>query len=290
MRGMTAYTQTKAADEKYEISLEIHSVNKRHFDVHFRMPKELQSAEIELRKAIAEVVHRGQVSIYVAMRLLSDEENVALNWPWIDSQKRAMQAICGRLGGDVPFDRLAVAVWSSEQAYCENKETIFASAKPLLFKALQDAFVSFDVQRKQEGEAILQELLLGKNTLFSLSQAIKERSSHHVQQIRERLVQLVQEHVPSMPLDDRISREVVLLADKADISEELQRIEHHLQHMGSIFTGDEPCGKMLEFVLQELVREFNTLGSKTIDSEVSTKVILAKNELEKMREQVQNVE
>ena len=119
---------------------------------------------------------------------------------------------------------------------------------------------------------------------------IAEKTVGTVEHIQQRLTEVLKKHVPTMLSDDRVLREVVLYADKADVSEELARIDHHLDHIAKVIEQPAAAGKLLEFILQELLREFNTLGAKTTVSDVSTIVVLAKTELEKMREQVQNAE
>jgi uncharacterized protein (TIGR00255 family) len=290
MRGMTGYGQAKASDDRYEATVEIHSVNKRHLEIQFRMPRECQQAEGELRKTIALSVHRGQVTLHVVLNVLSTEVSAPINWPWVERQKKTLQAICERLNVDLPVEELALTLFENKECFCENKESVYKNISPLLHMALKDALEQFDQHRRAEGEALMKDLFTRREALIGIMKKIRDRSSTHAQKIREKLVQLVEEAVPSLPIDDRLLREVVLYADKADVSEELGRIDHHLTHMEQIFGQKEACGKLLEFLLQEVLREFNTLGAKTIDSDVSTAVVIAKTELEKMREQVQNVE
>jgi uncharacterized protein (TIGR00255 family) len=288
---MTAYGRARLDNTRYEVTVELSSVNKRHLDIVCRLPREYQYFEVALRRELSKNISRGQVTVSVFVRPL--EKGVAvplLNWPWIDGQKDVLLQVAERVGCNIPLENLCMELWRHDSCFLENKE-LSAEVEGLILKAVAEAFTSFDEHRKEEGRFLQKEFEEKISLLRQARASISRETENHAEQIRKRLIDLVGKHVSeALVHDDRFHREVVLQADRADVSEELSRIEHHLDHAQRVCADNKPAGKVLEFVLQELLREFNTLGSKTMHAEVSTAVIMAKTELEKMREQVQNVE
>ncbi len=288
---MTGFGRAKVENGQYEVAVEISSVNKRHLDISFRLPREYQQVEGTLRRALATKLFRGQVTIGIAVQPIAATACIpTIDWVKIDSHVHALQQICNRLSCSVSTERAAFELWRGLLGEGGQRVEALPEVEELILKGVQTAFAVFDSRRADEGLFLADDLRKRLAILRTMKADIANAMVGHVEQIRQRLTDLVEKYVPSLASDDRVLREIVLYADKADVSEELARIDHHLDHMKKVLQESSPAGKLLEFILQELLREFNTLGAKTTVSAVSTVVVLAKTELEKMREQVQNVE
>ncbi len=291
MKGMTGFGRLKVCNEQVEVSVEISSVNKRHLDINVRLPRGYQQAESSIRRFLSTRVFRGQVTVSISIQpLQASAVALPIKWPQIDGRLNMLQQIAEHVGAPLPKDQAIVELWRWQMEVVETKEEGSPEIEALILRAVTEAFEVFDIPRRAEGAHLREDLAKRLAMLKELKSQIVEKLVDHVDHIRQRLSTLVQKCVPGLPFDDRLLREVVLYADKADVSEELSRIDHHARHVEQAMDHEEPSGKVLEFVLQELLREFNTLGSKTSQAEVATAVVLAKTELEKMREQVQNVE
>jgi uncharacterized protein (TIGR00255 family) len=288
-KGMTGFGRAVESDGRYEVTVEISSVNKRHLDVTIRLPKGYQQAELAIRQTLAAHLHRGQVTLSVSIRTLAPSVQVpAVDISQLKEQLSSLRAMAEAVGAPVPLEKALFELWRRQLE--ETEVEALPEVGALIARATEKAVTDLDRRREDEGKALAKDIQKRLGVLRDLKQKIAEKSVGHVDRIRQRLTELVAKYVPTLASDDRVLREVVLYADKADVSEELARIDHHVEQANKAFATDGPKGKLLEFVLQELLREFNTLGAKTDDAEVSTAVVIAKTELEKMREQVQNVE
>lgn len=288
-KGMTGFGRAVESDGRHEVTVEISSVNKRHLDVTLRLPKGYQQAELGIRQTLAAHLHRGQVTVSASIRTLVPSHQASeVDVAQLKEQLASLSAMAEAVGAPVPIERALFELWRRrlEETEVESVPEIGA----LIVRATEKAVADLDVRRGEEGVALAKDIQKRLGVLRDLKQKIAEKSVGHVDRIRQRLTELVAQYVPSLASDDRILREVVLYTDKSDVSEELARIDHHVDQANKAFATEGSIGKLLEFVLQELLREFNTLGAKTDDAEVSTAVVIAKTELEKMREQVQNVE
>jgi uncharacterized protein (TIGR00255 family) len=288
-KGMTGFGRAVESDGRYEVTVEISSVNKRHLDLTIRLPRGYQQAELAIRQSLAAHLHRGQVTLSVSIRTLAPSVQVpTVDISQLKEQLSSLRAMAEAVGAPVPLEKALFELWRRQLE--ETEVEALPEVGALIARATEKAVTDLDRRREDEGKALAKDIQKRLGVLRDLKQKIAEKSVGHVDRIRQRLTELVAKYVPTLASDDRVLREVVLYADKADVSEELARIDHHVEQANKAFATDGPKGKLLEFVLQELLREFNTLGAKTDDAEVSTAVVIAKTELEKMREQVQNVE
>ena len=283
-KGMTGFGRAVERDKAYEATVEISSVNKRYVDVAVRVPKGCLRMEFAVRGAVAARLHRGQVVVTVSLRSLIPSRAAAVD----EGQIALLRTIAESVGVPVPLEKAVFELWCRQLD--ESQADVPPAVEPLVLQAVGKAIDDLDRRRAEEGAAIEKDMTARLGTLSKLREQIAEQSVGHVDRIRRRLEETVARYVPSLAADDRILREVVLYADKDDVSEELVRIDHHIEQARKALSTDGAIGKLLEFVFQELLREFNTLGAKTNDANVSTAVVVAKTELEKMREQVQNVE
>lgn len=291
MKGMTGFGRARVDNGQYEAAVEISSVNKRSLDISIRLQREYQQVEGSVRRELAKRVFRGQVSVSISVRPLAAAGGaLQIDWSAADSRFGVLQTICDRYSCPVPAERAALELWRDLLENAERHDEPLPEVEELILRAVEAAFVLYDRQRADEGVFIGKDIGSRLLTLREMKNEIAQKVDGQVEQIRQRLTDLVRQQVPALASDDRVLREVVLYADKSDVSEELSRIDHHLNHMEKILLEPSPVGKLMEFVLQELLRELNTLGAKNAVAAVASTVALAKTELEKIREQVQNVE
>jgi uncharacterized protein (TIGR00255 family) len=287
---MTAFGRASAKSDMHAVCAEITSVNKRFLEISFRLPRAYQYLEASLRKEISQKIHRGQVFVAIEFQKLC-EEAVAhrVDRDFVRGRQAAMQQIAEMLGCTLPPEKLCIELCRQESSFCDVERS--SCIEELIVQAVGLACDEVNGQRAKEGE-FLEGVLRGKiSELQRLRELISIGVSDNVERVKNRLHDLLKRYVPhELVNDDRVLREIVLLVDKADISEELERITHHLHQFELTLKKHEPIGKLLDFLLQELLREFSTLGAKAAHNDVATCVVLAKTEIEKMREQVQNVE
>lgn len=290
MKGMTAFGKAKQQNDALQITAEISSVNRRHAEIIVKVPPGYQELESFIRKELLEKIARGQVTVTIDISAC-DATSMAptINWPWIETQVAVIEKIGTKLGAIVPTEKVVFELW--KQVLLQKQTIDCTKVVPLLLQTLQTAYALFDAQKVTDGSSLEKDFRTRLAFLRTSAEKISLGTKTHVEDVKKKIVSLLKD-VVSEPFtsDERVMREVVLQADKADISEELVRIQHHLDHFEKVLSEKTSVGKLLEFILQELLREFNTLGSKTTIPSVATLVVLAKTELEKMREQVQNVE
>lgn len=266
------------------------SVNHRFCEISIRLPRQWLVFEDKIKKAILPYVRRGKVEVFVTIageRLV--KRNVHIDWDLLGQYWNGLQEAARRFsldGGATAADLLrldgVVEVVEEEGA---NEEV-----EPLLLAAVEEAAKALAAMRRREGEALAADLRARLHEVEAGVEAIEQRAPLVVEQYRERLARRLREWAPS-PVDEaRLLTEVAVFAEKADIHEELKRIRSHLSQMADVLRADEPIGRKLDFFVQELNREVNTIGAKANDSVIAAQVVEMKSALEKMREQVQNVE
>ena len=292
INSMTAYGR---ADHDFEGSLlqaEIRSVNNRYRDVILRIPRSFQALEEELKRRVASRVRRGRIEVTIQMEGNGEAPpyDLELNEPLVNSYVKIIEELKQRFGieGDVQVDTL-----------CQLKDVIVArpetpdveKMKPGFVEVLEKALDSYDAMRGREGEALEADFRMRLNTMKNYVAEIEKRIPEVAAHRQERLKEKIAAMVEDLEVDEaRLAQEIAILAEKADVTEELVRIKSHLDQFESYFSRDEALGRRLDFLIQEINREVNTLSSKAADAFVSGTVIEMKAELEKLREQVQNVE
>jgi len=290
MKGMTGFGSARLSNQSYDVTVEVQSVNKRFLDVVVRIPHTYQYLEQTLRSFLRDRIARGHLSVFVTIVGRDCVSAVPpINRAWIDGQRNAFQTIVECCGSVPSFEAFCIELWKEKACFLEESPS--QDVEDLIVAALTQAYAKLEEHKLLEGRALSGFFREKSQRVRALRDQIVQYAAGDVDRIRERIRSRLTQFVPeSLSHDDRICREVVLYADKADISEELERIDHHLRHVETILQETKGVGKLVEFVLQELLREFNTIGSKVLHAEASSAVIFAKTEIEKMREQVQNVE
>ena len=292
VKSMTAYGRAEHDCEGTMLLTEIRSVNHRYRDIILRIPRTFQPLEDDLKRLIAERIRRGRVEVSVQIEgngeALSYE--LTLNAPLVRSYLKIFEQLREEFGIDAQI--------SAEQL-CQFKDTIVAKPetpdlgrlKPGFHEVLRKALDSYDLMRIREGKALEEDFRGRLRTMRSQVDEIKRRVPEAMDQKAGKLKERIASMVDDLHIDDaRIAQEVAILAEKADITEELVRIGSHCSQFEEFLSKNDALGRRLDFLIQEINREVNTLSVKAADATISNIVIEMKAELEKIREQVQNVE
>ena len=292
IKSMTAFARADAKEETLTVFIEIRAYNSRYLDLVLRIPQPYIMLENKVKTVIAEWVTRGRLEVSVQIRdTASDAYVFEINLPRAEAYHRALEQLKSNfeIEGDIPLDLLAGAGDIIIPGDMDKKpDTYWPAIEKCLIRALKD----LDDMRRQEGQYLAEDLTRRMTYVEQCIVNIEKDSSglvaHYQERLKTRIEALTRGLVELDP--DRIAQEAALLADKVDVSEEIVRARSHIEQFHGIFDSDKPAGRKLNFLLQELNREINTIGSKTGKALVSHLVVDAKTELEKIREQVQNIE
>lgn len=289
MRSMTGYGRRQCAQDGREMTVEIKTVNHRFLDVALRLPRHLGFAEEQARRRLADTLRRGHADVFVTYRnARPDARRVQCDPALAAAYRDAMEELSRATGAvnDVPLWQYAqlpdvLTVTENE----EDQEAVWALLSQTMAAALQDVCA----MRQREGEALKADLTLHLQLLEGLRQRIAERAPGVVADYQQRLRQRIEEAGVAELDASRLVQEVAIFADRAAIDEELSRLDSHIRQAYRLMEEDD-CGSKLNFLVQEMNREVNTIGSKAMDSDIAKMVVDAKSEIEKLREQIQNVE
>ena len=291
IKSMTGYGRALGEYPDRQITVEVRSVNNRYLDCGVRLPRLYGFAEDAVRQCVKQHISRGKVDVYVSVSLTGGgSETVCLNRSAVEGYLAAMRQIAADYGvrDDVAVSTLSRLpdVFSVEKP--EEDEDLL---KTQLLAVLDLALTKYDAMRAAEGEAMAKDLLAKADGIAEMVTAIETRSPATVTEYRERLYAKMQEVLASTAVDEaRILTEAAIYADKVAVDEETVRLRSHLKQLRAMLGQSEPIGRKLDFLMQEINRETNTIGSKCSNLEISEIVVNLKAELEKIREQIQNIE
>ena len=296
IKSMTGFAAVSHEDERLSLSVTIRAVNHRFLDLQLRMPQALAGAEPEVRALVSKRLARGRVELAVSMQLRQVPEiEVEFNEQFGRALEQALERARGRglvSGTLLPGDllRLPQALTIRERPPAEDDgptSDLVAHAVALVDRGLSD----LEAMRVKEGEHLRVDLDQRKAAVADLVERVALAAEEGRKALEQRLTERVQELRHVLAADETlVAQEIVRAAARSDISEETARFRGHVAHWEALANGDDPCGRKLDFLLQEMNREVNTMGSKADGLRVSELIIAAKAELEKMREQVQNAE
>jgi uncharacterized protein (TIGR00255 family) len=293
IRSMTGYGRAESTGARTILTVECRSVNHRHLDVSLKLPRVVASFEADVRRLIQAAVQRGRVDVSAT---LTTAEGAVLNPMSVNvAQAREYAEAARKLADALDLSDGPSLGWVMGQpGVLSREEQTPLSAEeawPLLEKALAGALALMVERRETEGAALARELTSLQATLADHVDTVAGRAPAAVERRAARLRERMQTMLGDAPLDAaRVAAEVAVWADRTDVSEELARLRAHLAQLTTLLAGQEPVGRTLDFLIQEINREVNTVGSKADDLEISQTVIAAKATLEKMREQIQNIE
>jgi len=287
---MTGYGRGEHVQGGFKLSVELNSVNRKQSDISIKLPAELDELEPRIRDEINAQVSRGRINAVVTFHRGDAAEHVELDTALAKAYLRAIQKLQKelRLNGTLTLDAILRAPGVLKLAESTlNADALWPSVESALKKAL-DRLVKM---REKEGKHLATDLAKRLDLLIAGATAIRTAAPDTVKRYREQLHARIKEAGLEVPIDDeRLAKEVVFFADRCDITEELTRLESHFQQFRASLKSAEPVGRTLDFLAQEMNREINTIGSKANAAEISQQVIKMKAELEKIREQVQNIE
>ena len=291
IKSMTGYGKGESAYAGGRIIVELRSVNHRYGEISVKLPRALMPFENEIKKRVAERLSRGKIDVFIQMENAGGLGVPTANLPLARSYYRAFSSIREALGLS---DEVGLAMVASQRdviSIAAEAEATLEEIPQELLAALEEGISRVDEMRLFEGESLLADFNKRREILSDLIGRVMARApsvvADYAVRLKERILLLTSES--GLP-EERIALEVALLADKCDITEELVRLESHLRQFDETLQRGEPVGRKLDFLLQEINREVNTVGSKANDAEIAACVVELKGELEKIREQVQNVE
>ena len=291
MYSMTGYGKGTAAIDGREITVELKSVNHRFLDVGMRLPRHLTFLEDVLRTVLANRLSRGHVDVFVNYRnTRSDARTVNIDVPLMAAYVAAAHDANASLG--LPDDlSLTAALRLPDVAEVREADEDTDAVVALTKQALSLAIDALRKMRKAEGDRLGVDLTARCETVLTLTEEVAVRAPAVVEEYRAKLNERIETLLGGVEVDRaRLATEVALFADRASIDEEIVRLRSHVASMRQLLVEDEPVGRKLDFVVQEMNREFNTIGSKANDAELTSRVLLGKAEIEKIREQIQNIE
>ncbi|MGD8386162.1 MAG: YicC/YloC family endoribonuclease [Desulfobacteraceae bacterium] len=292
LRSMTAYGRGELEIAEALITVEIRSVNHRFRDVVVRIPRSLQPLEDEVRSQIATRVGRGRIECSIQMEHRAEEPDtaVALNVPLARAYVEVLRELQERFDLDSPIHAETLCQFKDVVKISPVEEDLEA-VRPGVETAMSEALDALDRMRAEEGRAIEKDFRSRLLTIRENLARIEERAPVVVEAYRKRLRERVESLSEGMELDEgRLLQEVALFAGRCDITEETVRSQSHLSQFEQVLALNEPVGRRLDFLVQELHREVNTISSKASDASISSMAVEVKGELEKLKEQVQNVE
>ena len=290
MKSMTAYAKGEKIWESLTFTLEIRTLNHRYRDIVLKVPQRLFLLEERIKRLISTYIQRGRVDCIVKMSGNTNELNtIAINWEAARAYKRLLELLKAGLSlkGEITIDMF---LGVKDIFTTDEKENDTELLWPPLEEALREVLEKIDEMRKKEGENLKEDLEKRLKYVNELVEAIENQAPKVIEHYRQRLKQRIKEFIKQEVDENRLLQEVVFLAERSDITEEIVRLKSHLKQFANLLNTDEPIGRKLDFLLQEMHREINTLGVKANDTFISQQVVEIKTELEKMRQQVQNIE
>ncbi|GAW67271.1 yicC domain protein [Geoanaerobacter pelophilus] len=291
IKSMTGYGKGESTHEGGRFVVEVRCVNHRYGEVTVKLPRALMQFENEIKKRVAERLVRGKIDVFIQVENAVSLGVPTANLPLARGYLKAFNSIKEALGLEGEVKLSLIASQRDVVTVAAEAEATLEEIPPELVQALEDALRRVDEMRLFEGESLHADFVKRREVLAQLIAKVAARSplvvQEYAQRLKERVAQLLTEgNVP----EERLALEVALLADKCDVTEELVRLESHLRQFDETLNSSEPVGRKLDFLLQEINREVNTTGSKANDAQMAALVVELKAELEKIREQVQNIE
>ncbi len=294
IRSMTGYGRAREAKNGRDITVEVRSVNNRYLDCTVKLPRAYIFVEDKAKALVQKHVSRGKVDVFISVDSLGAEETVVkVNEPLANSYLEALAQLtalggASRVKGKVDVIDLArlpdvLTVTKAE----ENLEAIAAD----ILAVLEDALAAYTAMRETEGKKLAEDILGRLDTIEAITGRVEERSPQTVAEYRAKLTARMEEVLQSTSIDEsRILTEAAIFADKVAVDEETVRLRSHISQLRTMLAGSGPVGRKLDFLIQEVNRESNTIGSKCSDLAITRDVVELKAEIEKIREQVQNIE
>lgn len=293
MNSMTGFGRATQIVDGLQCIIEIKCVNSRFLDLNIRSPKQVNSVEHSIRKCIQKTIHRGKVDVFVTLQDVGDREKQFIINSSLKHQIQDLLVSEGfyREPQEVPLS--AVMAISNDWVQIQDSEVTEDVLQSLVTDTTTNALNALVSMRQSEGIHIQQDLLHRLSQMTNIIEDINSHKADAVIAYKENLRTKMMDYVEGLDFtanEDRLLQEVAIMADKTDITEEIVRFRSHVVQLTNTLKMDEPIGRKLDFIIQEMNREVNTIGSKAMDITLTDHVVQLKCELEKVREQVQNIE
>lgn len=290
MNSMTGFGRGTADLGTHTAQFEISSVNKRNLEIYLNLPKEWQDLEAHIQQILRKKILRGRVTGALKLTASQDPNAApAVDLPAVSNTLKSLRAVAEY--NNIPFEPDAMLLFRILNDYGNSSLPEWKPHQKVLESAIDDATNEFLGMRATEGEALQKDMQSRLQTLSQLLETISPIVPQQAPVYRQTLLKRLKEAGLEIDLDDdRVLREIALYAEKCDVAEELTRLQSHIEQMTATLTEEGTIGRKLEFLLQEIFREFNTLGNKSSNLQLIQAVLEAKAEVEKLREQALNVE
>ena len=291
MKSMTGFAKAEINQQGINAIIEIKSVNGRYLEPTIKLPRSLSSKEIEVREMLRKALNRG--NIFVSIQVESTETEAKI--PGINIEKaKAIHGMLSELNKELHGNEQVTMtnVLSFSQHFIESEKDDIAELQwTIAREALKQALQSLDIARSNEGKELADDMMMRIKNIDNSLSYVEERSKTRIPEERERLRQKLALLLDNDEIEEyRLNQEIIILADKLDVSEESVRLRSHIKYFNELMQDKEPVGRKLNFLTQELNREINTIGSKANDADIAHYVVGMKEELERIREQAQNIE
>ena len=291
LKSMTGFGRATAETDGYFITVELKSVNHRYFDFNCRLPRQYGFAEEKLKSYINSRVSRGKIDCFLGVEALkTDDAEVVVNHTLASAYVNALKELAGTYFLKEDYGASTVARFPDVlvlKKADEDEDKLWSLIEPVA----DEAVTKFIKMREIEGEKMRADIASRADYILKCVSYIEKRSPETVKEYNDKLIARVHELIGDVSLDEgRIIQEVAVFADKVAVAEETVRLRSHISQLQSFLNSNEPIGRKMDFLVQEINREANTIGSKASDVEIARKVVDIKAEVEKIREQIQNIE
>ena len=291
IKSMTGYGSAKGTVEGLEITVELKSVNNRYLDSSVRLPRSFLFAEEAIKSAVQSHISRGKVDVFVSVdSSQAGDMTVRVNEPLLKGYIEAIRHIAEEYS--LSDDMTAMSLSRFPDVLSVEKKDLDAEAISAGICAIaEEALRDFDTMRQREGAKLRDDVLSRLDTIDKLVSAVESEAPNTVAEYRKRLEQKMQEVIGATGIDEnRILAEAAIFADHIAVDEETVRLRSHMSQLTTMINGSSPTGRKIDFLIQEFNREANTIGSKCQNSQIAHVVVDLKSEIEKIREQIQNIE
>lgn len=295
MKSMTGFGKHILETDDYQVDVEIKSVNHRFLDVQIRSPRQVNPFELALRQTVKKHLQRGRIEVFINIREKgTGTKNVVIQWPLIDQLAEGLKAGLAQRGSvlsDELLNELLPAICAQPDYIAVEEGQSDASAlESLVLEAMEQACIALDASRSREGAGIAEVLDANQRDFSEAADALLAFNAGFEADFQQRFETKLKTWLGDKVNEDRLITEMALLLERGDIHEELDRLNIHLEKLRQLLQRQEPVGRELDFLIQEMNREVNTIGSKSSPIEIKNLVVQMKTILEKIREQIQNVE
>lgn len=290
--SMTGFGRGEASSDGISVTVELKTVNSRYLDISFRLPQSIRDKELELKELLQKYIERGNVSLSIHVdKADTGVPEITYNENLVRGYKNMLNNLCEVAGIVEPIKLNTLLEFEDIFESREEDETTTEKIWELTQQSAESAAEELLHMRQQEGSQLENDLNKRIDHIDEMLEIVKEKVEGRSEEIKEDLLEKINELIESDKIDpDRLEMEVAMMVDKMDITEEIVRTQSHIKYFREAINSEESVGRRLKFLSQEINREINTIGSKANDAEISQYVVQAKESLEQIKEQVQNVE